>query len=378
MKPRALTQAARSAASLRQQAARGQRHQHGRRPSGVARAGRGGDDTRPRRRPRRVSGPLRATERLSLSLSAARAAAVALPLRPPGGRDSAPRTERQRPARSSRDRAARTPRERASRSPREGAARTPGERAPRAAQREPRIGRERRHAAEAAAKPSLGLRVRAVVVSLPDHPWLDRVVRGRVWIPLLGVLLAGIVAAQVEILKLNASMGRSLEQNGTLTTQNQLLQQNVASLSDDQRIERLATGMGLVAPPPGAVGFLAAKPGGQAGGAVANLHAPNPSSFVMMTPSNGAIVTGPGASTLPSTSGPTVPTPTATPPANAASASTGVAAGGSTSASGSTGVAAGGSTAASGSTGVVAGGSTSASGSTGAAIAGAGQQASGG
>ena len=98
-------------------------------------------------------------------------------------------------------------------------------------------------------------------MSLPDHSLLDRVVRGRAWIPLLGVLLAGIVAAQVEILKLGASMGRSLEQTTTLTSQNELLRDSVASLSDDQRIERLATSMGMVLPPPGAVGYLTAESG---------------------------------------------------------------------------------------------------------------------
>ena len=37
--------------------------------------------------------------------------------------------------------------------------------------------------------------------TLPDHRLLDRLVRGRAWIPVLGVLLAGIVATQVEVLK---------------------------------------------------------------------------------------------------------------------------------------------------------------------------------
>src|SRR5689334_10730035 len=50
----------------------------------------------------------------------------------------------------------------------------------------------------------------AYVRALPDHALLDRIVRGRAWIPLLGVLLAGIVAMQVEVLKLNAGIGRSL------------------------------------------------------------------------------------------------------------------------------------------------------------------------
>jgi hypothetical protein len=157
--------------------------------------------------------------------------------------------------------------------------------------------------------------VGSFVLALPDHAWLDRVVRGRAWIPLLGVLLAGIVAAQVEILKLGATMGRALEQTSTLTTQNEQLRGNVAALADDQRIERLAGTMGLVLPPPGAVGYLAARPGGDVSGALANLHTPDSAAFVALAPKNGALVTGPGASTL--------PLPAGTPPAPATTSSTG-------------------------------------------------------
>jgi len=155
-----------------------------------------------------------------------------------------------------------------------------------------------------------------LVISLPDRPLLDRVVRGRAWIPLLGVLLAGIVAMQVEILKLGASMGRSLEQTSTLTNQNEQLRGSVAGLADDQRIEQLAGAMGMVLPPPGAVGYLVADAGGNVAGALANLHAPDSSSFVMLTPKNGALVTGEGTSTLP-------PTPGAPPPATTTSTSPG-------------------------------------------------------
>ena len=170
-------------------------------------------------------------------------------------------------------------------------------------------------------RPATGIArgIAAFVVSLPDHPWLDRVVRGRAWIPLLGVLLVGIVAAQVEILKLGANMGRSLEQTTTLTSQDELLRESVASLSDDQRIERLATNMGMVLPPPGAVGYL----GGGAGnvnGALAGIHAPNAAGFMALAPSNGALVTGAGTSMLPTSSGvlaqagtPGSATPTSTP-----------------------------------------------------------------
>jgi hypothetical protein len=182
------------------------------------------------------------------------------------------------------------------------------------------------------AKPATGIlqRLGAFVVSLPDHSLLDRVVRGRAWIPLLGVLLAGIVAAQVEILKLGASMGRSLEQTTTLTSQNELLRDSVASLSDDQRIERLATSMGMVLPPPGAVGYLTANQDGDVSRALNNIHAPDAAAFVALTPSNGALVTGAGASMLPTSSGllaqagtPGSATPTTTPSATSTVTPTG-------------------------------------------------------
>jgi len=126
----------------------------------------------------------------------------------------------------------------------------------------------------------------------------------------LGVLLAGIVATQVEILKLGASMGRAIEQTTSLTSTNEQLRGNVAMLSDDQRIERLASAMGMVLPPPGAVGYLAAGPNGNVKGALANIHTPDPYAFVSLTPQagDGALVTGQGTSTLPPAGGETAPT----------------------------------------------------------------------
>jgi hypothetical protein len=154
-------------------------------------------------------------------------------------------------------------------------------------------------------------RALAFAAALPDHGWLDRVVRGRAWIPLLGILLAGIVAAQVEILKLGASMGQALEQTSSLTIKNEQLRGTVAALGDDQRIERLAGGMGMVLPPPGAVGYLAAGPGGNVAGALGNIHAPDAAAFVAMAAKNGALVTGAGTSTLPPAPGAPAPPPAA-------------------------------------------------------------------
>jgi hypothetical protein len=123
---------------------------------------------------------------------------------------------------------------------------------------------------------------------LPDHRLIDRLVRGRAWIPVLGLMLAGIVAMQVEVLKLGADVGRSIETGSTLQTRNELLRASVASLSDQNRIERLAAGMGMVMPPPGSAGFLSSASVSQA---IANIHAPDPSAFLTSTTGNGAVAT---------------------------------------------------------------------------------------
>lgn len=129
----------------------------------------------------------------------------------------------------------------------------------------------------AAGRPSLAARGLLVIRGLPEHTLLDRIVRGRAWIPLLGVLLVGIVAMQVEILKLGTGMGRWIERSSSVSAKNQALQADVAGLMDDQRIERLAAKMGMVMPGPAAVSFLSAQPG--TARAVANIHAPDPSIF---------------------------------------------------------------------------------------------------
>ena len=173
------------------------------------------------------------------------------------------------------------------------------------------------------------LRIGAFIRSLPDHKLLDRLVRGRWWIPVLGVMLAGIVAMQVEVLKLGASMGRSLERNSVLSSENASLRQSVATLGDDQRIEQLASSMGMVMPPPQAVGFLSANAKGNAGWALSNIHQPSASSFLSLTPTNGEIVTSAtlaAASDAAGTTGSTstigsTPTSSTTTPTTATSAS---------------------------------------------------------
>ena len=134
----------------------------------------------------------------------------------------------------------------------------------------------------------LAQRAASFVRALPDHAWLDRIIRGRAWIPLLGVMLAGIVAMQVEVLKLSASMGRSLERSTALQSRNEILRASVAGLADDQRIERIAAGLGMVMPAPAAVNFLAVQRGANVQAAVAGIHQPDAATFTAMLPATGA------------------------------------------------------------------------------------------
>ncbi|HEY2652150.1 MAG TPA: hypothetical protein VGI50_09530 [Solirubrobacteraceae bacterium] len=124
-----------------------------------------------------------------------------------------------------------------------------------------------------------GARALSLVRSLPDHSLVDRLVRGRAWIPVLGVLLVGIVAMQVEILKVGTSLGRSLERSTSLQSQNESLQAGVAGLAEYQRIERLATGMGMVMPSPGLLTFVAPHPRVQLSAGLNDIHAPDPTGF---------------------------------------------------------------------------------------------------
>jgi cell division protein FtsL len=134
------------------------------------------------------------------------------------------------------------------------------------------------------------------VRALPDHVLLDRIIRGRVWIPLLGVLLAGIVAMQVEVLKLNAGIGRSLERSSSLQGQNELLRASVARLSDEQRIERIAAAqMGMVMPAPTQLRFVHSG-ARSVERALGSIHAPDGTNFIAHLPTIGAPAAAQGTS----------------------------------------------------------------------------------
>ena len=97
------------------------------------------------------------------------------------------------------------------------------------------------------------------LLALPDHRLVDRLVRGRVWIPLIGFLLIGIVAMQVSMLKLNAGIGTDAQRVSTLERVNGELRAAQAQAESGDRIQRAAGKLGMVMPAPDQVEYLRVK-----------------------------------------------------------------------------------------------------------------------
>src|ERR687894_2554393 len=89
--------------------------------------------------------------------------------------------------------------------------------------------------------------------ALPEHRVVDRLLRGRAWIWLIGLMLGGIVAMQVSLLKLNSGISASVEQAATLERRNAALEAGIARLSSGDRVRVAATQEGMVQPLPGGV-----------------------------------------------------------------------------------------------------------------------------
>lgn len=146
---------------------------------------------------------------------------------------------------------------------------------------------------------------------------LDALLSGRGWIALIGVLLAGIVFFNVDLLQMNRDIARDAERASTLKRENARLRLDVARLASSGRIQEAAAGLGLVLPAPGAVRYLKARPTVDARRAAkritepdATLLPPAPVSTAPQTTMPQATTTTPPAATTPPA--------TTTPPTGAA------------------------------------------------------------
>jgi hypothetical protein len=88
----------------------------------------------------------------------------------------------------------------------------------------------------------------AAVRSLPDSGLVVRMTRGRLWIGVLGVLLAGIVGLNVVTLSLAASTGHVEENIQALEKENTMLSSRDAQRSGVARVRHDAAAIGLATP----------------------------------------------------------------------------------------------------------------------------------
>jgi hypothetical protein len=144
--------------------------------------------------------------------------------------------------------------------------------------------------------------------ALPEHRMVDRLLRGRAWIWLIGIMLGGIVAMQVSLLKLNSGISRAVTTAGTLERANADLETEVARLSSGERIQTTAADEGMVAPPAGDVAYVTARPGRDPGLAAQRMQSPSDEAEQVMA--NGGKAP---ASLTPGTVTPVVPEAAATP-----------------------------------------------------------------
>ncbi len=89
--------------------------------------------------------------------------------------------------------------------------------------------------------------------------FLDRLLRGRAWVWLIGTLLAGIVFLNVALLELSNGIARTTRDAAALGEENARLRLEAARLGSSERIQRAARARGLVMPAPGDVRYL--RPG---------------------------------------------------------------------------------------------------------------------
>ena len=121
-----------------------------------------------------------------------------------------------------------------------------------------RVSGPSRHPRAASAQPAL---TPGLLVRILDHPWLERLVRGRAWIAIVATALLGIVGMQVALLRLGAQIGNETTAVNALTAQNETARTENAVLEAGHRLTSAARDLGMVYPAPGAVTYLAVNTG---------------------------------------------------------------------------------------------------------------------
>jgi len=124
---------------------------------------------------------------------------------------------------------------------------------------------------------AIASRAAGLALDVSSSRAMDRLVRSRGWIVIVGLGLIGIVAMQVSLLKLNSGIGGSVDAAAALERSNATLRLDISRLTATNRIQRLAAAKGFVMPAPGDVHYSRAGDLESDGRRAArNMRAPQP------------------------------------------------------------------------------------------------------
>jgi cell division protein FtsL len=119
---------------------------------------------------------------------------------------------------------------------------------------------------------------------------LDALLTGRIWIGLIGVLLAGIVFFNVDLLQMNREITQMAGKAAEIKRHNDRLRHDYARLASSERIQEAAAALGLLYPAAGEVRYLESKPKLDAHNASKRIIAPTmeaappPTTTTVLTP----------------------------------------------------------------------------------------------
>jgi|tagenome__1003787_1003787.scaffolds.fasta_scaffold20888822_2 hypothetical protein len=173
-------------------------------------------------------------------------------------------------------------------------------------------GPARPRAVPAVALPAPGAfeRIRA----LPDKRVVDRLLRGRLCIWLIGIMLGGIVAMQVSLLRMNAGISRAVSTAAVYEQKNSDLEAEIARSTTADKVLENARASGMIEPPAGETSFLTPRPGTDPALAVKRMTAPSETAInVMASGGTTPDTTVPAAGTVPAATATTTPVATPTP-----------------------------------------------------------------
>jgi hypothetical protein len=150
--------------------------------------------------------------------------------------------------------------------------------------------------------------------ALPDKRVVDRLLRGRLCIWLIGIMLGGIVAMQVSLLRMNAGISRAVSTAAVYEQKNSDLEADIARSTTGDKVRAAALNNGMIDPAAGDTSFLTARPGTDAALAVHRMKPPSDTA-IEVTNRGGTVpnTTVPAAGTTTTPTGPTTPVATPTP-----------------------------------------------------------------